>query len=223
MNNSSEEKVQKILDRMPTGMTKFQMRHFVIKDQPGILHQIRQVVNEIDVREATHRKFSYKLEKQKLEIEIAQEKLNKEKESLSEKEIRLKQMDLDHETWKLSALQRSVTGCRRELDYLYELMEELTQDVDVDHLLDNFDEYDEKYWVARLGKQGGVDMSTVGRISAGNLSAIELLPDELKQQSLMVAVNRATQHNDNMQDVIQSHEQSDKIGAGSFLDRSIME
>ncbi len=192
-------KVIELLERMPLGMTKFQLRQFVIGDQPLLLHQIRQAANEIDVREMTYHKYAYKLKRSQLELEIKQDALDTERSELGPKQIELRELEIEHETWKLASLRRSVASVEGEMQHLFELLEELLHGVDVDHLLENFDEYDRLYWSKRLGKQAAVDMASSGRVTAGNLSALQLLPEELREDAIAETVSLAGEINERIQ------------------------
>ena len=192
-------KVIELLERMPLGMTKFQLRQFVIGDQPLLLHQIRQAANEIDVREMTYHKYAYKLKRSSLELEIKQEALEAERPELGPKQIELRELEIEHETWKLASLRRSVESVEGEMQHLFELLDELLHGVDVDHLLEHFDEYDRLYWAKRLGKQAAVDMASSGRVTAGNLSALQLLPEELREDAIAETVSLAGEINERIQ------------------------
>jgi len=222
MKSKLNNEVALLLENMPIGMTKFQLKHFVVGDQPTLLHQLRQVVNEIDVRESSFHKFTYKVKKKSLELDILREKLRGE-ENRSSLEIQLSELEFDHESWKLSSSERTLKGSRQELGYLYEILEDLTDGVDVNELLDNFDRYDEIYWTKRLGKQAAVDMATGGRISAGNLAAIELMPEELKQQSLLETMRLANEYTENIQSQINAQEKQSQIENKPKLDKKLME
>ncbi|MEE8058336.1 MAG: hypothetical protein V3T17_10940 [Pseudomonadales bacterium] len=189
----------KILNKIPIGMTRFQLKHFVIGDQNTHVHRIRQVVNEIDVREVNAHKSDYKAKKAKLALALLEETLARDKDTLSAIEIELRELEIENDRWKLISLARTRRNSQTELSYLYDILQELIVDVDVDELLDNFDHYDEVYWSRRLGKQAAVDMATQGRISAGNLAAIELMPEGLKQKTLLETVSLANDYSGDIQ------------------------
>ncbi len=207
-NHLTHEKVVKVLEKTPLGQTKFQIRHFVVGEPAHLMHQIRQVVMEIDVREASLHKFKYEAEKRTLQLQLKKETLEKEQANLSETEIQLRQLEIKHEQWKIASQERTLTGHQRDLKYLYDILEELTEDVDVDNMLDHFDELDEEYWVKRLAKQAAVDMATTGRISAGNLAAIELMPQNLQVEALKEAVYLSHQSTQRIQKEIQTQQSS---------------
>jgi hypothetical protein len=193
------EKALKILENTPIGQTKFQLKYFVIGDQAHLMHQIRQVALEIEVREASLNKMNYNAEKRKLKLTLKKEKLEKDKNRLSKTEIKLRKLNIKREEWKVQNQEKTLTGLKKEIGCLYDILEELTKDVNLDELLEKFDEFDEKYWVKRLAKQAAIDVATAGRITAGNLGAIELLPKELQTAALKETVRLFHESANNIQ------------------------
>lgn len=49
------------------------------------------------------------------------------------------------------------------------------------------DLYEREYWVVRLAKQASMDISSYGRISAGNLDAITQMPEDMQTDSIALA------------------------------------
>ena len=47
-------------------------------------------------------------------------------------------------------------------------------------------EEEEKYWVARMGKQAAIDILAYGRITSGNLDSMSMLPEEQQLQILSI-------------------------------------
>ncbi len=222
MSHEINEKVKRVLDKVHQGQTKFQIRHFVLGDQAHLMHQIRQAVMEIEVRADSLATTRFEIEKLKLKKQIKIEKLDKQRESLTETEIKLKELEISQDDWKIESAKKGLKGNENELGYLYGFFEELTEGVDLEDMMSRFDELDEAYWVKRMAKQASIDMATAGGITAGNLAAIELMPGGLQSEVLKETVRLFHESANKIQQQIQARHE-DHVQAQQKLDYDLKE
>lgn len=173
---------------------KFKMKHFVTSGQMTPYNTLRQYLLELKTIEEACERFENDIEAQRLEIEIAGIRIEREEDVLKKKELELA---------KLKTEQQYIQNKRRVQQYYIEREQwtELIQDflesplgktADGRSLMEIFgtpeeDSYERHYWIVRLAKQASMDISSYGRISAGNLDAITQMPEDMIQDSIALA------------------------------------
>lgn len=173
---------------------KFKMKHFVTSGHMTPYNTLRQYLLELKTIEEACERFENDIKTQQIEIEIAGIRIQREEDILKKKEIELAKIKLE---------QHYLQNRRRVQQYYIEREQytELIQDfldspqgktADGRSLMEIFgtpeeDTYERQYWIVRLAKQASMDISSYGRISAGNLDAITQMPEDMIQDSLALA------------------------------------
>lgn len=173
---------------------KFKMKYFQAEDQLTPFHKLRQLLLELRACEESVEGIEYVLKKLPTEIEIVKIKIQRSDDDLEKKELELKLIELERDLDQ--AKRRSAHNYIERHHYL-DLIKEYDENPenrtpDGKSLLTVFntpleDEYEKQYWTVRFAKQASMDMFSYGQISAGNLSAITTLPDELQDEIFKIA------------------------------------
>jgi hypothetical protein len=206
----TEDKLPKEYKDLIFSMSEFQIKHFVVGSQHNPFRQFKQILLELEVRTTNLEQMNLDMEKNRLERELAEEKMNKE-ESPAQKKLyghEIKKLDIGLE----NAL-RSIERTKAEMKFLENILEEFRQKYDVKELVDNQDKYEHDYWIRRLASQSALEILTVGRIGVGNMEALlQMGPENFKKA--LVETTRIT--NSVKEDV----KYLDMIGDDELLDNS---
>lgn len=190
---------------------KFKLRHFVGDAQITPFSKLRQWILEIKSREEQIERMEYETQKIELDMEIERRNADSTDDPLIKKKFELEILRMDREY---------VISKRRMNDYYLERQQlvDLTKELldspqgktpDGRSLLEVFDtqeedEYEKEYWINRLAKQASMDMIFYGRINAGNMDAICMLPSDQQGEVLSLCYNYAGQ-NQALQQQIQNN------------------
>jgi hypothetical protein len=160
-------------------MSEFQIKHFVVGAQHNNFRQFKQILLELEVRHSNKEQMVLDMEKNRLERNLAVEKIQNEsspaQKSLYEYEI--KKLDISHENGM-----RAISRTDGEIQYLENILKEFREKIDVKELMDNQDKYEHEYWIKRMANQAALEMLTVGRIGVGNLEALmQMGPENFKK------------------------------------------
>lgn len=206
----TEDKLPKEYRDLIFSMSEFQIKHFVVGSQHNPFRQFKQILLELEVRITNLEQMNLDLEKNRLERELAEEKMNKE-ESPAQKKLyahEIKKLDIG-----LENAMRSIERTKGEMKFLENILEEFRQKYDVKELVDNQDKYEHEYWIKRLASQSALELLTVGRIGVGNMEALlQMGPENFKKA--LVETTRIT--NSVKEDV----KYLDMIGDDELLDNS---
>ncbi len=160
-------------------MSEFQIKHFVVGSQHNNFRQFKQILLELEVRHSNKEQMILDMEKNRLERNLAEEKMLSET-SPAQKAIyqfEIKKLDSGYENGM-----RAISRTDGEIDYLNNILKEFREKVDVKELMDNQEKYEHEYWIKRLAFQSALEMLTVGRIGVGNMEAlIQMGPDNFKK------------------------------------------
>ena len=164
-----EDKLPKEYKDLIFSMSEFQIKHFVIGSQHNPFRQFKQILLELEVRTTNLEQMSLDMEKNRLERDLAEEKMSLEtspaQKALYQHEI--KKLDVGHENGL-----RSMERTKSEMVFLESILEEFRKEYDVAALVDKQDEYEHEYWIKRLATQSALELLTVGRIGVGNMEAL---------------------------------------------------
>lgn len=160
-------------------MSEFQIKHFVVGSQHNNFRQFKQILLELEVRHSNREQMILDMEKNRLERNLAEEKMLLETSPAQKAlyQFEIKKLDSAHENG-MRTIERTVS----EIEYLENILKEFREKVDVKELMDNQDKYEHEYWIKRLAFQSALEMLTVGRIGVGNMEAlIQMGPDNFKR------------------------------------------
>lgn len=165
----TEDKLPEEYKDLNFSMTEFQIKHFVVGSQHNNFRQFKQILLEMEVRITNLEQIDLDMEKNRLERNLVEEKMNSEN-SPAQKALyahEIKKLDIGYENGT-----RSMERTRGELSYLEKILAEFRSKIDVKELMDNQDLYENDYWIKRLANQAALELLTVGRIGVGNLEAL---------------------------------------------------
>lgn len=173
---------------------KFKMKYFQAEDQLTPFHKLRQLFLELRAAEESIEGIEYVLKKLPTELDIVRLKKERTNDELEKKEWELKEIEIKRD---LDQAKRRVSHNYIErhtyLDLIKDFLDsEEGKSEDGRSLLEAFntpleDEYEKKYWVVRFAKQASMDLLAYNTISAGNMSAITTLPQELQNEVYSIA------------------------------------
>lgn len=205
-----EDKLPQEYKDLVFSMSEFQIKHFVIGSQHNPFRQFKQILLELEVRTTNLEQMTLDMEKNRLERELAEEKMNKE-ESPAQKKLyahEIKKLDIGLENGL-----RSIERTKAEMAFLENILKEFREQYDVKELVDNQDKYEHEYWIKRLATQSALELLTAGRIGVGNMEALlQMGPENFKKA--LVETTRIT--NSVKEDV----KYLDMIGDDELLDNS---
>ena len=173
---------------------KFKMKHFVTSGQLTPFSTLKQYIIELKTIEEACETFEHNLEKFRIEKEILEIKLQRADDELVKKELQLVMSTNVHtQTQNKRRLQQYYIEREQYIELIQEFLESPDgKTVDGKSLMDVFgtpeeDVYEQNYWTIRLAKQAAMDISSYGRVSAGNLDAITQMPDYQQTDTLALA------------------------------------
>lgn len=187
---------------------RFKMKYFQAEEQITPFHKLRQLFMELRVQEESIENLEFVLKKIPAEIELATLRMERSEDDIEKKEWELKILELKRD--KDQAYRRVKQNYIERHQYVDLINEFLASDEnktpDGKSLMTAFDtpledEYEKQYWISRLAKQAAMDLLSYGQVSAGNMSAIADLTQEMQNDILAIAHNYSLQmknHSDNI-------------------------
>lgn len=186
------------LQYISTGMSDFQIKHFVIGDKLNIFKIFKQLCMELEVR---YEKLEFTLvEKEELELLILQlqNEIERETDTI---EIKLIKNKISKKNIELKITSKRIEGLRKEIITLEEEYKILVQKFDVKELIEKQEEYEQQYWVDKLSLEGQFDIMTTGRLGKGLLDALIGLPQEIQTFIVQNSVSNAIKNNFNLKEL----------------------
>jgi len=173
---------------MHYGMTREQIKNFVINGNVTDFKQLRQVLVEIESRNHERKKISYDLRRKEIKIKQLEAKLEVEDDPFEREfiELDIAEYKLDCGKFKVNIRQYD-SELQPFVDYInnnFSSIEEMEKAAEYN------EETERKYWIARMGKQAAIDIYATGRIGIGNLDSIAMMPEG----DQIYAVNIAMQY-----------------------------
>jgi hypothetical protein len=165
---------------------KFKMKHFTPMGQLTPYATLKQWLLELKTCEENLETFSSMIERLRLEIEILDLQIQRADDVLDQKHL---QLEREKKRYDLNANKRRHASHYIERDHYIELINEYLEGPngktpDGRSWLEVYgtpeeEQWEKHYWTVRLARQGAMDVVSYGRISAGNLEAInQLFPDQ---------------------------------------------
>jgi hypothetical protein len=180
---------QKIIEssiKMENGMSEFQCRHFVANSQLTPWRSVRQCMMELETRYHAYVEIQTSLRK----AEVLKKKLSKNYE-LCEDDLdkEMIKIDMDKNDYDIGIWKRKYKQSYNEMNIFINLIKEyVSTEEDLESLLKCDEQEEQKYWVARLGKQAAMDIVSYGRISTGNMDSIAMLEESDQISTLQIAI-----------------------------------
>ena len=177
-----EDKLPKEYKDLIFSMSEFQIKHFVIGSQHNPFRQFKQILLELEVRATNLEQMTLDMEKNRLERNLVEEKMNSETSPAQKAiyEYEIKKLDITHENG-LRSMDRTVA----ETSFLENILSEFRKEHDVQLLVEKQDEYEHEYWIKRLATQSALELLTAGRIGVGNMEALMQMGSENFRKALV--------------------------------------
>tara|TARA_B100001250_G_scaffold91702_1_gene76318 strand:+ start:2457 stop:3335 length:879 start_codon:yes stop_codon:yes gene_type:complete len=176
--------------RFNSGMTEYQSKHFVIDMQLTPWRKVRQALMELETRYHAYMENRHSLRK----AELLRKKFIRTLENLEadggdEIDAGFIQIDLEKNDYDIGIWKRKLRQSEIEMTHF---LKTVNENVDDEHPLEYFleEQEDEErvYWIARMGKQAAMDIVSYGRISTGNMTSILDMPEQDQVKCLEVAI-----------------------------------
>ena len=173
-----------------SGMTNYQCEHFVANTQITPWRKVRQALMELETRYHAYMETRHSLRK----AELLRKKFlrsieNVEAEGGDEIDAGFIQIDLEKNDYDIGIWKRKLRQSEIEMTHFLKVVHE---HVDEQHPLEYFIEEQEDeeriYWIARMGKQAAMDIVSYGRIGTGNMTSILDMPEQDQVKCLEVAI-----------------------------------
>lgn len=181
----TEKDLHQFLDENNSAMSDYQIDHFVLRSQVTDYRQIKQALLELEGRKDGIRQTDVnlrrkKITKQKFEYDI--------KNSNDEFERKFLEIDLEEVTKDIEFIERRLKVQHKEYNFFAEkIYSRFDSKEKLEKFCDNPEE-EQRYWIARMGKQAAIDIISLGRISVGNMDSIAMMSEEDQIQTLKVAI-----------------------------------
>lgn len=185
---------------------EYKLKNFVARSHIHPMHQLRQLMLELNSKTEMIENWEFDREQFELEIE-----LEMEKKDLTPYEAQKKLHDLEAKRvkTKLAVVTEKLRTIYRERDKVLRLIEEIdnspqgyTADgrryLDIMNDPEQSEEIESDYWEYRLAKQGALDMIAYGRIGVGNMEAIMQLDADAQNRTLAMAYEVLLQNESRM-------------------------
>ena len=176
--------------RFNSGMTRFQCEHFVADTQITPWRKVRQALMELETRYHAYMENRHSLRK----AELLRKKFlrsieNVEAEGGDDIDAGFIQIDLEKNDYDIGIWRRKLRQAELELKYFLDIVNKYVDDEHpLEYFLNEQEDEERLYWVARMGKQAAMDIISYGRIGAGNMTSILDMPEEDQVKALEVAV-----------------------------------
>jgi hypothetical protein len=191
---------------------EYKLKNFVARSHIHPMHQLRQLMLELNSK--TEMIEAWEFDKEQFELEI---ELEMEKKEITPYEAQKKLHDLEAKRvkQKLLTVKEKLRTIYRERDKVLRLIEEIdnspqgyTKDgrryLDVMNDPEQSEEIESDYWEYRLAKQAALDMIAYGRVGVGNMDAIMQLDADAQNRALTMAYEVLIQNESRMNKISDS-------------------
>lgn len=185
---------------------EFKLKNFVARSHIHPMHQLRQLMLELNTKTEMIENWEFDTEQFELEIE-----LENEKASLSpyEAQKKLHMLEVKRITTKLAVVTEKLRTILVEREKVLKLIDEIdnsplgrTKDgrryLDIMNDPEQNEEIESDYWEYRLAKQAAMDMIAYGRIGVGNMEAIMQLDADSQNKTIAMAYEVLIQNESRM-------------------------
>jgi hypothetical protein len=174
---------------------KYKLKNFVSMGKLTPYATIRQWLLELKTSEENLETMEYTFRKLNIQVEILELQIKKESDLLQKKQLEL---ELEKIKYDLRANERRrkthYVERKQYVDLITEYLEgpegktpEGKSWLEVFGDFAEEDRWEEHYWTVRLARQASMDIVSYGRISAGNMEAINQMPPEQRNETLALS------------------------------------
>lgn len=174
---------------------EYKLKNFIARSHIHPMHQLRQLMLELNAK--TEMIEAFEFDKEQFELEI---QLNKEQAEAAEFPAQklLHELDARRISVKLANVTEKLRTAKAERAKILKIVEDISNSPQgktkdgrlyVDVLFDpnECEEVEAEYWHYRLAKQAAMDMIAYGRIGVGNMDAIMQLDADEQNKTLAMA------------------------------------
>ena len=185
---------------------EFKLKNFVARSHIHPMHQLRQLMLELNTKTEMIEAWEFDIEQFKLEIQ-----LETEKSELTpyEAQAKLHLLEIKRIKTKLAVVKEKLRTILVEREKVLNLIDEIdnspqgyTKDgrryLDIMNNPEQNEEIEKDYWEYRLAKQGAMDMIAYGRIGVGNMEAIMQLDADSQNKTIAMAYEILIQNESRM-------------------------
>jgi len=177
-------------DEVDNSVPKFKIKHFVGQSQITPFHHLKQLMNELKIRQDSFLHIEWEIKRKELEEMVEREKLANATNEIEKKYIEIDLMQIVKDKKRHQDAQK---GALLEKDRVLECIREICDGPqgtlpDGTKLMDVFgnkeleEELERQHWVTRLAKQASMEMLAYGKIGTGNMDAIAMMaPKEIDE------------------------------------------
>jgi hypothetical protein len=174
---------------------KYKLKNFVSMGKLTPYATIRQWLLELKTSEENLETMEYTFRKLNIQVEILELQIKKESDLLQKKQLEL---ELEKIKYDLRANERRrkthYVERKQYVDLINEYLEgpegktpEGKSWLEVFGNSVEEDRWEEHYWTVRLARQASMDIVSYGRISAGNMEAINQMPADQRNETLALS------------------------------------
>lgn len=174
---------------------EFKLKNFVARSHIHPMHQLRQLMLELNTKTEMIENWEFDQEQFELEIELENEKAEL---TPYEAQKKLHMLEVKRIKTKLAVVREKLRTIYVERDKVLRLIEEIdnspqgyTKDgrryLDIMNDPTQNEEIESDYWEYRLAKQAAMDMIAYGRIGVGNMEAIMQLDADAQNKTIAMA------------------------------------
>lgn len=220
LSESDQDLVKRAMNKEWTN-PKYKLKWFVGQAQITPFAKMRQWLLEIKSKEESIENMEYEIAKTEVEYDRFKRMRDQSNDELDR---RLAEIEMWNTERIMYMSKRRLQDWYLERQHLIDLLQEFL-DSDEATLPDGSgrtymdilnteeeDFYEAEYWTNRLAKQAATDMLFYGRINAGNMDAILMMPPAQQAETLALTVNYSTQLKNYQENLQLEADQKLKIG-----------
>lgn len=186
-NELSKEEIIQLSHNWDYAYSDYQIESFVVNTGVVDYRKAKQCLIEIEQRQQSIEDQEFTIRKLDVEIEILKESLDDE---TSPNKRKLIEIEIEEKENFQKRNHRRLAGMNTEQQrFVDQFRKYATTEEDVKALKDNADEEERKYWIARMAKQGAMEMLSYGKIGTGNMESIMQMPLEDQEKVITGALD----------------------------------
>ena len=185
---------------------EFKLKNFVARSHIHPMHQLRQLMLELNTKTEMIDNWEFDREQFELEIELENEQAELT-QYVAQKKLHL--LEVKRIKAKLAVVNEKLRTILYEREKVLKLIDEIdnspqgyTKDgrryLDIMNDPEQNEEIERDYWEYRLAKQAAMDMIAYGRIGVGNMEAIMQLDADSQNKSITMAYEILIQNESRM-------------------------
>lgn len=185
---------------------EFKLKNFIARSHIHPMHQLRQLMLELNTKTEMIENWEFDREQFELEIELENEKATL---TPYEAQKKLHKLEAKRIQTKLAVVKEKLRTIYSERNKVLKLIEEIdnspqgyTKDgrryLDIMNDPTQNEEIESDYWEYRLAKQAAMDMIAYGRIGVGNMEAIMQLDADSQNKTIAMAYEILIQNESRM-------------------------